>query len=221
MVDIYTTGELMVNPFINLWNSFVEMFPGLIAAIILVIVGYFIAAFLGYVIHQILLRLGLDKRMESANLSDAIGHVELSGLTGNVVKWYIFIMFLAQAVAIVSLGSLTNMLTSFLFWMLNVLVGLVIVIFGLILADYVCKRLEKVKIKSVRAISVLVRVLIVFFVAVMALKQIKLDTGIAENTFLIIIGAVALGLALAIGISFGFALKEEAKGIIKIIKKNL
>ena len=54
-----------------------------------------------------------------------------------------------------------------------------------------------------------------------ALEQIGVNISIAENTFLILVGAVALAFALAVGIGFGLAMKDEAKNILKQIKRKI
>lgn len=218
MVDLLQTGEAMVTPLIVLWNNFVEIFPPLVAAIILMIVGYFIATVLGYALHKLVAKTGIDKKMDEAKLTDAIGHIELSTLSGIILKWYIFIMFLGQAANIVNLGTLSVLLNRFLIWLPNLIVAAVIVVFGLLLAEYAEVHMLKSTLKSVRATSMLVKVVIIFFILVTALKQIGLYVSLAENTFLILWGALCLAFAIAVGISFGFAFKEEAKGIINKFK---
>ena len=61
MSDLIETGQAMINPLFNLWNNFVEILPGLIAAIVLLVVGYFLASLLGYVLEKVLEKFGLDK----------------------------------------------------------------------------------------------------------------------------------------------------------------
>ena len=69
--------------------------------------------------------------------------------------------------------------------------------------------------------SVFIRIVIVFFIAVIALNQIGLDLALAENTFLILFGAISLALAIAIGLAFGFAFRDEAKLWLKKVKKKI
>ena len=220
-MDIVTTGQQMINPLITVWNSFVDIIPGIIASLILLIVGYFVANLLGYVLYKLLEKAGLDKKMEHAKLTDSLGHVELSYLSGSVLKWYIFIIFLSEAVLLVNLGMLSTMLNKLLMWLPNLIIGFVIIVLGLILADFAAEELRKSKIKHVRVISEIVKVIIIFFVFVIALKQVGLYVGLAETTFLVILGSLALAFALAVGISFGFALRDEAKGLVKKIRKKV
>ena len=220
-VDITQTGMAILSPFETLLVSFLSILPQLVAAIILLIIGYFISALVGYIVSKLLVKLGLDKKIEQAKLSDAIGHIELSGLSGTIVKWYLFIWFIIQAAAIINLENLSSLLNSFVMWLPDLILAVILLIVGLIVADIVVNKLTKTKIKSVRFVSIVTRVIILFFVLVIALKQIGLYVALAENTFLILLAGVCLAFVIAIGIGFGNALKDEAKGIIKNVKKNL
>ncbi|MBN2567756.1 hypothetical protein JXB02_06770 [Candidatus Woesearchaeota archaeon] len=221
MDSLYSTGQAMINPLITLWNGFVDLVPSLIAAIILAIIGWVIAVVIEKVVTKVLTKLKFDEKIKKANLTDKIGHLELSHLAGGVLKWYVFVIFLGEAFALISLGNLSVMINTFLFWLPNVILALIIIIIGLILADFVAERLVRTKIKSVRVLSVIVKIAILFFAFVIAFKQIGLYVSIAENTFLILLGAVALGLAIAFGIGFGMALKDEAKNILNDLKGKL
>jgi len=210
----------MVNPLFNLWNNFVEILPGLIAAIILLVVGYFVASILGYVLHKILEKLGFDKAIEKAELSDALGHMELSALLGTILKWYIFIIFLGDAATLVNLGTLSVLLNKLLLWLPSLILAVIIFVFGLIVADFTEKELKKSKIKSFRVTGPISKVVIIFFVLIIALRQIGFYIALAETTFLMVLGSICLAFAIAVGIGFGVALKDEAKDMLKKFKKK-
>lgn len=221
MASFFDTGASMINPLVEMWNEFVDILPGLFWAVVLVIIGWFVAKFFGHLLERVLVKLKLDEHVKKAGLTDAFGHIELSHLSGLILKWYLFVVFLGDAVSLLKLGTLSLLLGSFLFWLPNVIIAMIIMILGLLLADFVADRLEKTKIRSVRIISVLVKAGILFFVTIMAFKQVGLYVAIAETTFIILLSGVSLALALAVGIGFGLALKDEAKGIIKGLKKKL
>ena len=221
MASFIDTGASMVNPLVEMWNGLIDLLPGLFWGIVLVIIGWFVASILGKVVEKILVKVKLDQKIKKAGLTDAIGHIELSHLAGVMLKWYIFIVFLGDAIALLKLGTMTILLGSFLFWLPNVIVALIIIILGLLLADFVTAKLEKTKVKSVRYVSVLVKVVILFFVVIMAFKQLGLYVTMAETTFLILLSGVSLALALVVGIGFGLAMRDEAKGIIKGLRKKL
>ena len=66
--SIAATGTLIVSPLLSLYNSFINVFPGIIAAIIVLIIGYFISLGLGKLVHYILDKTGLDRYMEKSKI---------------------------------------------------------------------------------------------------------------------------------------------------------
>ena len=216
---VSTTGSLILNPLISLWNGFVNILPGIIAAVIVLIIGYFIALGLGHLVKVLLEKAGLDGYLERSKFSKAVGHFKLSRLLGEVTKWYIFLIFLQAGVDLLNLGTLSALLNEFVLWLPNVIVAGLIIIFGVALAHFVSMKIEEhTETKGVKFLSRLTKVVIVFIVAVIALQQIGVDVSILENAFLLIIGAIAVGIAIALGIGLGKAMQSEGKEIVNEVK---
>ena len=54
----------------------------------------------------------------------------------------------------------------------------------------------------------------------MGIRMIGLPTQLLEGTFLIAFGGITLAISLVIGIGFGLAVKDEAKEVMKKLKKQ-
>ena len=119
-----------VDPLYTLWTSFKNVFPGLIAAIIILIIGYIIAMLLGHAVRIILEKAGLDQKVRKAKLVKNVGHMHLPKIFGEITKWYIFIIFLQVIVDILNLGTLTVVLGKFVAWLPNVIAAVLIFLFG-------------------------------------------------------------------------------------------
>lgn len=221
MADIVATGQALLNPLVELWNGFVNVLPGILAAIIILIVGYFVALGLSYVIKKVLIKGGLDSWMRKSHLDDSIGHINLSSLAAIITKWYVFIIFLIPAANAIRSIQLGDLLSKLAIWLPNLIVALIIMIFGLVSSDFIYDKMMKARMKGIGLVSAIVKWVILIFIALIALRQIGINISIAENVVLIVIGAVAIALALAIGIGFGYGFKDEAKNIIKGIKKKV
>ncbi len=216
MDKIVTTGNILLDPLYRLWESTSDLVPGLVAAIILLIIGYFIGLIIGHAVRIVLEKLKLDARVKKARLVKSVGHTHLPALFGELTKWFIFIIFLQQAVALLRLGSLSDLLNAFVLWLPNVIAAIVIILFSLGLAHFVeMKMLEHSKMKGMVFFSGLIKVVIVIMSAIIALDQIGVKISILENTFLLVVGAFALGIALALGIGMGLGLKDQASQWIK------
>jgi len=220
--NIGTATSIVLDPLVTLWNSFVSVLPGLLAAIIILIVGYFVAFLIGHALKLLLEKLGLNRWVYSSALSKAIGHTNVAAFLGEILKWYIFIIFFQVAVDLLQLGTLSDLLKSFVLWLPNVIAAVVILLAGVALALYVeIKIREHTKMKGMRFVAGLAKIVVLLLVAMIALKQIGIDITILENTFLVIVATLGLGIAIAIGLGFGAAFKGIAPGVIKGIRKEL
>lgn len=220
MPDAFTaTGSLILDPLASLWNAFVTILPGIIAAIILIIIGYFIALGIGHLVKLLFEKSGLDHYLEKSKFSKAVGHFHLSRLLGEITKWYIFIIFLTAAVDLLELGTLSSLLQEFVSWLPNLIVAGIVVILGVALAHFVSMKIEEhTMTKGVKFFSKLVKIVIYFIILIIALQQIGVEVSILENTWYLLIGALAVGLAIALGIGLGGALKQEGREIIDDLK---
>lgn len=219
--NVLATGQVLLDPLVELWNGFVSVLPGVIAAIIILIIGYFVSLALGYAVKRILIKSKIDTWMKKSQLDDSIGHINLSSLAGIITKWYIFILFLIPASGALRSVALGDLLSKLAMWLPNLIIALVIMLFGLIMADYCGDKVARAKMKGIKLMSTVVRWAIIIFIAVIAARQVGINVSVAENIILIIIGALAVAIALALGIGFGFGFKDDAKEIIKSIKKKI
>ena len=215
-----STGQALLNPLTQLWNRLVEVIPGVLAAGVVIVVGYIIAAAFGLIFHRFLEAAKVDAHLKKAGLSHSIGFLNIANLGGALLKCYIFALFLVQAAGFLRLGILSEQLSNLAGWLPNLFAAVIIMLAGLILSDMVADRMLHAKRKGVRVFSSIVRWFAIIFVALIAVEKIGIDVSFATNTVLLLIAGAALGIAIAFGIGFGFAMKDEAKGMLKHLKRN-
>ncbi len=221
MFKIAIQSGLLLDPLFELWNSAVNLLPGLVAALIILIIGYFLGMIIGHAVRIVLQKLKLDEKVKKAKLVKAVGHTHLSALFGELIKWFIFIIFLQQGVALLKLGILSDLLNEFVLWLPNVIAAIVIILFSLGLAHFVeMKMREHSNMKWMNFLSRLIKVVIVIMAVIISLGQIGIEVSVLENTFLLIVGAFAIGIAAAIGIGLGLGMKSQAQNIVNKWFKN-
>ncbi len=212
----------LFTPLISLWQSFVDIFPGLVAALIILVIGYLVGFVLGHAVRIVLQKVGVDKYIAKAKLGKTLGQMHISSLIGEITKWYIFVIFLQSAVDVLNLGTLSVILNQFALWLPDVIAAVLVVIFGLLFAQYVDEKLQKHSAtKGENVWGKFLKWAIVLIVLVIALGQIGIDVALLEQIILIVIGAFAVGAALAIGLSFGLGSKSEAAGMVRKLTKKL
>ncbi len=215
---LVVAGNDVLSPLFSLWDTARRLLPGIGVAILILILGYVISSFLGFLVRVVLDRLKVDVRARKAKLMKKAGQTSLSNIFGEITKWYIFIIFLQVAVEVMDLGTLSELLNMFVLWLPNVIAAVLVLLFGLGVAHFVEMKInEHSKMAGVSYGAKGLRVVIVILTAIVALTQIGIETSILENTFLILVAGFSLGIALAFGLGFGLSMKD-AKWFNKLKK---
>jgi hypothetical protein len=205
-------GQEAVSPLVNLWNSIVFVIPGIVAAILILIIGYLIALVIGKGVKRLVRISKLDDWMVKKKLHDAIGGLKLSNVTGKLVKWWIFILFLVPATNIIKLGSLSSILRDFVVWFPNLIVAVIVILIGLVLAHVFAETAGNAKkLKGIKWVSTSIYVATIIVFASISLKQIGIDVAFPETIVFIVLS----GVMIAFAIGFGLGLKPHAEDIIK------
>ncbi len=222
MPGIFTeTSVAIISPLQAIWVKIIENLPDLVAAVIVLIIGCFVAVILGHALRVVLEKLRLDDYVRKARLTKTVGHTHLPGIFGELFKWYIIILFLQQSVELIHLGTLSVLLDTFVRWLPSVIIAAVVLLFGLAVAHYIEIAInEHSKIKGVRFGAATIKWTVTIIVFIIALKQIGVQVTLLENAVLMIIGSLAAGFALAFGISLGLGMKKEGENLIKDVKKG-
>ena len=219
MSDINFLKESIMSPLLS--EKIFSFFIGVILSLIIIIGGYIIAKILGITVKKILYKIGFDKYFIDNNLDHSIGKASISSIAGEIVKWYIWALFLIPAINILQLGDISLLLMDFVKWIPSLIIGIMIIISGLIISEFCAKKIKKLTFGLKNQFAFIIKVIILFFFIDVALVEIGLNISLIENTFLIILGGFVFTLSIAIGISLGFAFKEHGKEIIEKIKKDI
>ena len=223
MVNLLTeTTVAILNPLQQLWLEAIRVIPNLVGAVLVLVIGVFVASILGHALRVLLEKTKLDNALRKAKLTKAVGHTNVPALLGELLKWFVIIIFLEQSVSLVNLGSLSALLNAFVLWLPQLLVSIVVFLLGLAGAHFAeYKILEHTNLRGMKASAKVLKWVIILVVALVSLRQIGVDVGILENTFLVVVAALGAGVALALGIGLGLGLKKEAENVIRDVKKNL
>lgn len=207
---------------LSIFDNFVEIIPGLAVAILILVIGYIFALLVGNALRLLLVGLRIDKGYRRLKLPAPLVGLKLSSVIGELTKWFIFIVILNTAVDFLKLGVLSELLNDFVLWLPHLIIGIVIVLaaifFGYYIEDWIIKHW---KIKGSKFFAMIVRYLVIFISAVIAIEQIGVNVSFVRQIFLLLIGGVALGIAIAIGLSFGLSNQESAKKMLEKWKKKL
>ncbi|MFA5714792.1 MAG: hypothetical protein WC998_03570 [Candidatus Paceibacterota bacterium] len=207
------------------WQDILLFLPNLLAAIIIFILGWFVAIWIGKLVAQILNKLQFDSLFEKTGWKEALNNadvkVEPSSFIGAVCKWILVIIFLMIVTDIMGWMAFAGLLASIVAWLPNLLVAIIILVVAIIIADIVEKLVKvstkKMGVGSVNFLGVVVKWAIYIFAGLAVLLQLGITPKIVE---VLIMGFVGT-LTLALGLSFGLGGKEAASRLIEEARRKM
>ncbi|MBD3312712.1 hypothetical protein GF352_04640 [archaeon] len=191
--------------------------PRIIAALLILVFGWFVAKISEFVIKKLLIASKVDDWIKKSKLKESLYNINIANTASLIVKYYILIIFLKEASVRAGLIFLSEMFDTLIKAVPELSIGAGIIILGLLFADFIRKKVSKMELPFNEGASELIYGVIMFFALVMALPKFGLtNTSLLEDSFKFIVLGISLGLSLAIGIGFGWAIKEgPAKNFFK------
>jgi len=207
------------------WENILLFLPNLLAAVIIFVLGWFVAIWIGKLIAGILNKLQFDALFEKTGWKEALSNadvkVEPSSFIGAVCKWILVIVFLMIVTDIMGWVAFAGLLASIVAWMPNLLVAIIILVVAIIIADIIEKLVKvstkKMGVSSVNFLGTMVKWAIYVFAGLAVLLQIGVTPKIVE---VLIMGFVGT-LTLALGLSFGLGGKEAAARLIEEARRKM
>jgi len=218
-------GTVTLQALQSAWQGFLNFIPVLIGAIIVFVIGWFIALGVGKLIAEILARLKFNKLFEKTGWKEALTRAELkvdpSDFIGAICKWILVIVFLLAAVEILGFVQFADFLRSVIGWLPNLVVAIAIFVVAIILADILEKvvraGVKKLELGYAEFLGAVVRWAIYIFAGLAILLQLGITPTIINT---LVIGFVGMT-ALALGLAFGLGGKEAAAKLIEKIGEKI
>jgi len=204
-------------------NSAVELLPGLIAAILVVVLGWVIAFLVSRFFAKLMKAIRFEEFLTDHKVEDALGTVKITDVLTKIVKYYVLLIFLQAAVSLVALGTIMTYLTEVLLYAPVLIAAVMIMLLSVIFGEYLKEAIADLDKKSpmVKLAARGTKLAIMYVGATMALATAGFNTVLITGIFMTVIQAAAFGLALALGIAFGLGGQDDAKDMIKSTRKNL
>lgn len=216
---VVTTVYSLQDALLGVWNSFVNIVPGLVGALIVVLLGYIVALLLERVVVHVLQMGMLDKWVEERNLDGAIGKIKLSVIFGALLKWYIFVLFLAQSLYLVNLSVLSMFVAIMVNYIPVASASIVLVVLGLLIARYVANKITLTDHKYKKSAAVVAEVVIAYMAIVMGLENLGVRVTVLLDAFRIGFTVFIVIAAIALGLYFAFAYRREIHELAKSFKR--
>ncbi|TFB13475.1 hypothetical protein E3U55_16005 [Filobacillus milosensis] len=209
--------DTISEPIQDVLNDVLMMIPNIFVAIILVIVGYYLAKLLGNLLTSLLEGTGINKIYSSFGVEDETKNppFDLAKALGTITKILIILFFTVEALNVLELevlNTIGNALISYLPFLLS---ALLILGAGLYLANLLNNWIRKYTNSPLSA--EIVKYVVIVFAVFMTLDQLQFAKTIVNLAFLLILG----GLMVAFAISFGIGGRDFAKNQLEKLEEKL
>ena len=217
--NIWTDWSLVFTDSLQtLWWSFVQFTPKLLLAIIFFIVGWLLGSLIARAIEQVFHSLKIDGLFSSIG---ADGFLRKAGMNlntgyflGQVVRWFVIIVFLLPSLNLVGLYDVATFLQEDV---LGYLPQVIIAAFVLIIAAIVSEALSKavlattmaMNLKASHLLATVAKYAVWVFAFIIALGKL----GLGDYMSILFSGIIAM-LALGGALAFGLGGKEHASRLI-------
>ena len=204
--------DIAMQSLTTMWLEITKIFPNIIGAIIVLIIGWIITKLIIKLIKKVLKLAKANKLDDKLNEIEIIEGKKLNFDTVKIVsgsvKWMMYIILLITASDIMGLDIISNQISALLSYIPQLFAALIIFIIGLIFANFVKNSLKKLfesmDLSGGKMISQVVFFLLLTFISITALNQAGINTEIITNN----INMIIAGFLLAFSIAFGLGARE-------------
>lgn len=211
--------------FRNLWESFVLFLPDFIGALVVLLLGWLVAATLGRLAHRLVVLVRIDRAVEALHITEAFEragvHFDVAALFGWLVKWFLLIVTFVAAADVLQWTQLSEFLATVLAYLPNVIIAAVILLVGILVANFVAqvvhRSIEVTQLQGAEFLSGVAKWAVLVFSFLAALNQLQIAEELIQSLFT----AFVAMLAIAGGLAFGLGGKEHATRLLDHLRKDL
>jgi len=208
-------------PAISMLNNILAMIPNIIVAIVLILVGVFVAKWLKGVVVSLLENLGVNSLAEKMGFGGrSTSSTSVAQVIGTIVQIIVILLFVSEALQVANLEFMASLATAIFAYLPMVIAAIIILAVGFWLANMAERLVGSVLVDGAgqpSALRHIAKYAILGLAFFMAISQLGIAPMIVNTAFLLILGAVAL----AFGLAFGLGGRETAARYLKKAEKNI
>jgi small-conductance mechanosensitive channel len=192
----------------------VGFLPQLIGALLVLLVGWIIGRFVYGVISRVVDRVELDRYVMKTPLGRVLGDSEraVSRSFGRLGAWFVYALALLAAANVLAIDLLSEWIATAVSYFPAFIVGTLIIVVGFVLADVLADIIARTESVTETGYTDVfadgIRVFLYFIAIVIGLDTIGVDVEILYTFATAAAWGLAAGIALAIGIAFGWGGKD-------------
>ncbi len=203
-----TQIDLFLASLQTFWGEIAVFLPKLMAALLLLLLGWFLARVLRSGVRRGLEVLGFGRMAERSGIEALVRQagvdLSLAGIIAGTIYWLVLLVVAVSAANSLGLDSLAGLANKVIFYLPKVVVAILILVFGTLLARLINRLvfawLNNAKFPGALTVSTGSEYAVQIFALFMALEQMEIGTTLLTVAFSIVFGGLVLALALAFGL---------------------
>ena len=211
--------DVFVASLTSFWTQLAGFVPQLLAALVLLFIGWILASLIRTGVVKLLdvlkfdelsQRTGIDAFLKQGNIS-----LSLARIVANLIYWLFILVMIVTVSNSLGLHTVAELFNRVALYIPNIIVAILVLVFGVLLARFINRLvfayLNNMGVEGALTLSTISEYAVIIFVIFVGLEQLEIGTHLLTAAFQIGFGAIALALALA----FGLGGREWAAGVIK------
>ncbi|MBH8564148.1 mechanosensitive ion channel [Nostoc sp. CENA67] len=226
--------EAISVPAIAMLQQILNALPAIFTAAAILIIAYFLGRFVADLVTSILTSLGFNNIFSVLGLPTPTKRIVISTeptadptptrtpseIAGIVVLVGILLFATVAAVNILNIPALTTLVSGILIIFGRILAGLIVFAIGLFLANLAFNIITSSGNPQARILGQVARIAIIALVSAMALQQIGVASDIVNLAFGLLLGAIAVAIALAFGLGGRDIAREQVQEWLNSFKSK-
>ena len=174
--------------------------PHIIAAGLILILAYVVSRFVANLVVEVVAGTGVDEIPAKLDVQRFLGTTKVSCIVGYLIVFFTMLFAVSEAANRLGFEQVSGLISMFIHFGANILLGAVIFMVGFWLANLVANVIGRGEYNSSRWLANLVRILIMGLVVAMGLRAMGIADSIVNLAFGLTLGAVAVAFAIAFGL---------------------
>jgi hypothetical protein len=187
-------------------DEFFAFLPNLLGAIVILVIGWIVARLVGRLVTTGLRSVGTDRALATGTAGQYRERLapdfQPSSLIGRIAFWFVLGLAIMLAVSALGIEALSQAVEGVVSYLPNIIAAILILLVAVALAGAVGGLAQRLMGGTMlgKLVQTTVPVLVVTIALFMALVQLKIAVPIVVATYILVLGAIALGFALAFGL---------------------
>jgi len=210
--------RMISDPAKEMLGSFMDAIPKILSAVVIIGVFYFVGRFITSFLKDLLISMKVDSYSAKLGLTDILGSQSLSGLITNVLFAFLMFMGIIAGVEMLEIGQLSEILNTMFVMSGKIAFGLIILALGNWISTVAADAISKTN--DGKTLAPIVRWGLMSLFLAMGLSNMGLASNIINLAFGLILGAVAVAVALSYGLGGREAAGKHMEEILRRFRRN-